>query len=145
MSELNLYKEGDLTHYNQQLLDCTIDRCWRECLASSRYNERMQEVQLYNRQVYIVSLYTFHYNPVLLIIFYITKLDVYEYMDEFYRENRFKKKGLAMVPTKFGIAFTALFLNQAGALVHIYTDGSVLISHSGVEMGQGLHTKMIQV
>lgn len=70
----------------------------------------------------------------------ITKTD-----DEFYRENRFKKKGLAIVPTKFGIAFTALLLNQAGSLVHIYTDGSVLISHSGVEMGQGLHTKMIQV
>lgn len=66
-------------------------------------------------------------------------------MNLFYRENRFKKKGLAIVPTKFGIAFTALFLNQAGALVHIYTDGSVLISHGGVEMGQGLHTKMIQV
>jgi len=49
------------------------------------------------------------------------------------------------VPTKFGIAFTTTFLNQAGALVHIYIDGSVLISHSGIEMGQGLHTKMIQV
>lgn len=49
-----------------------------------------------------------------------------------------------MVPVKFGIAFTALFLNQAGALVHIYTDGSVLLSHGGTEMGQGLHTKMIQ-
>lgn len=61
------------------------------------------------------------------------------------RENRYKKKGLAIVPTKFGISFTALFLNQAGALVHVYTDGSVLISHGGVEMGQGLHTKMIQV
>lgn len=50
-----------------------------------------------------------------------------------------------MVPTKFGIAFTALFLNQAGALIHIYSDGSVLLSHGGTEMGQGLHTKMIQV
>lgn len=49
-----------------------------------------------------------------------------------------------MVPTKFGIAFTALFLNQAGALIHIYSDGSVLLSHGGTEMGQGLHTKMIQ-
>lgn len=49
-----------------------------------------------------------------------------------------------MVPVKFGIAFTALILNQAGALVHIYTDGSVLLSHGGTEMGQGLHTKMIQ-
>jgi xanthine dehydrogenase/oxidase len=45
----------------------------------------------------------------------------------------------------FGIAFTAVFLNQTGALVHIYSDGSVLISHGGTEMGQGLHTKMIQV
>lgn len=44
-----------------------------------------------------------------------------------------------------GIAFTTAFLNQAGALVHVYTDGSVLISHGGVEMGQGLHTKMIQI
>lgn len=50
-----------------------------------------------------------------------------------------------MVPTMFGIAFTSLFLNQAGALVHVYTDGSVLVSHGGTEMGQGLHTKMIQV
>ena len=50
-----------------------------------------------------------------------------------------------MVPTMFGIAFTALHLNQSGALVHIYADGSVLISHGGTEMGQGLHTKMIQV
>jgi xanthine dehydrogenase molybdopterin-binding subunit B len=45
------------------------------------------------------------------------------------------------MPTKFGLAFTARFLNQASALVHIYTDGSVLVSHGGTEMGQGLHTK----
>lgn len=63
----------------------------------------------------------------------------------FFREHRYKKKGIAVIPTKFGIAFTALFLNQGGALVHVYTDGSVLISHGGAEMGQGLHTKMIQV
>ena len=63
----------------------------------------------------------------------------------YFREHRYRKKGLAIVPTKFGIAFTALFLNQGGALVHVYTDGSVLLSHGGTEMGQGLHTKMIQV
>lgn len=63
----------------------------------------------------------------------------------FLRENRWKKRGIAVVPTKFGIAFSVLFLNQAGALVNVYTDGSVLLSHGGVEMGQGLHTKMIQV
>lgn len=87
------------------------------------------------------------------------------------RQNRWSKRGLAIIPTKFGISFTAVFLNQvgysktgvlfnkisctfdrnvclrlqAGALVHIYTDGSVLLTHGGTEMGQGLHTKMVQV
>lgn len=65
-------------------------------------------------------------------------------IDEFNRQNRWRKRGIAMVPTKFGIAFTAVFMNQAGALIHIYADGSVLLSHGGTEMGQGLHTKMIQ-
>lgn len=59
--------------------------------------------------------------------------------------HQWRKRGLAIIPTKFGIAFTAAFLNQAGALVHVYTDGSVLLTHGGTEMGQGLHTKMIQV
>ncbi|XP_037552441.1 xanthine dehydrogenase/oxidase isoform X2 [Nematolebias whitei] len=61
------------------------------------------------------------------------------------KQNRWTKRGLAVVPTKFGISFTATFLNQAGALVHIYKDGSVLLTHGGTEMGQGLHTKMVQV
>ncbi|XP_028255483.1 xanthine dehydrogenase/oxidase-like [Parambassis ranga] len=66
-------------------------------------------------------------------------------IDLYNRQNRWTKRGLAMVPTKFGISFTSAFLNQAGALVHIYTDGSVLLTHGGTEMGQGLHTKMVQV
>uniref|UniRef100_A0A3Q3GIU0 Xanthine dehydrogenase/oxidase n=1 Tax=Kryptolebias marmoratus TaxID=37003 RepID=A0A3Q3GIU0_KRYMA len=61
------------------------------------------------------------------------------------RQNRWTKRGLAVVPTKFGISFTVNFLNQAGALVHVYRDGSVLLNHGGTEMGQGLHTKMVQV
>lgn len=66
-------------------------------------------------------------------------------IDKFNGKHKWRKRGIAMVPTKFGIAFTALFLNQAGALIHVYADGSVLLSHGGTEMGQGLHTKMIQV
>jgi xanthine dehydrogenase large subunit len=55
------------------------------------------------------------------------------------------KRGIAMTPVKFGISFTATFYNQAGALVHVYTDGSVLLNHGGTEMGQGLFTKVAQV
>lgn len=64
---------------------------------------------------------------------------------DFNKRNRYRKRGIAVTPVKFGISFTTLFLNQGGALVHIYTDGSVLVTHGGVEMGQGLHTKMCQV
>ncbi|XP_068165396.1 xanthine dehydrogenase/oxidase [Antennarius striatus] len=106
---LNLYAEGDLTHYNMKLEQLTLDRCWDECLSRSGYHERQAAIDLYNRQ------------------------------------NRWTKRGIAITPTMFGISFTAAFLNQAGALVHIYTDGSVLLTHGGTEMGQGLHTKMIQV
>ncbi|WP_295749771.1 xanthine dehydrogenase molybdopterin binding subunit [Undibacterium sp.] len=55
------------------------------------------------------------------------------------------KKGLALTPLKFGIAFNVTHLNQAGALVHVYTDGSVLVNHGGTEMGQGINTKVCQV
>lgn len=55
------------------------------------------------------------------------------------------KRGLALTPIKFGISFTATALNQAGALVHVYTDGSVLVAHGGTEMGQGLYTKVRQI
>jgi xanthine dehydrogenase large subunit len=55
------------------------------------------------------------------------------------------KRGLAITPVKFGISFTATLFNQAGALVHVYTDGSVQVHHGGTEMGQGLHTKVAQV
>ncbi|MFN8157829.1 MAG: xanthine dehydrogenase molybdopterin binding subunit [Candidatus Nanopelagicales bacterium] len=55
------------------------------------------------------------------------------------------KRGLALTPLKFGIAFTLTHLNQAGAIVHVYTDGSVLVNHSATEMGQGVNTKVAQV
>lgn len=63
----------------------------------------------------------------------------------FNASNPILKKGLALTPVKFGISFTATFLNQAGALVHIYTDGSIHLNHGGTEMGQGLNTKVAQI
>src|SRR5205807_614811 len=56
-----------------------------------------------------------------------------------------RKRGIAITPMKFGISFTATFMNQAGALVLIYRDGSVQVNHGGAEMGQGLHTKIRQI
>ncbi|WP_028231462.1 xanthine dehydrogenase molybdopterin binding subunit [Paraburkholderia mimosarum] len=64
---------------------------------------------------------------------------------EFNANNEVLKKGIALTPVKFGIAFNVTHFNQAGALVHIYTDGSVLVNHGGTEMGQGLNTKVAQV
>jgi len=64
---------------------------------------------------------------------------------QFNRTSRFLKRGIALTPVKFGISFTATHLNQAGALLHVYTDGTVHINHGGTEMGQGLFTKVAQV
>ena len=61
------------------------------------------------------------------------------------RLNRWKKRGLALIPHKYNISFGQQHLNQGGALVHIYTDGSVLVTIGGIEMGQGLFTKCYQV
>ncbi|XP_073527924.1 xanthine dehydrogenase/oxidase isoform X4 [Phyllobates terribilis] len=107
--KLNMYQEGDLTHFNQKLEAFNVHRCWDECIQNARYQERKTAIAKFNKQ------------------------------------HRWKKRGIAIIPTKFGICFTLSFLNQAGALVHVYTDGSVLLTHGGIEMGQGLHTKMIQV
>jgi xanthine dehydrogenase large subunit len=61
------------------------------------------------------------------------------------RASGILKRGIALTPVKFGISFTLTFLNQAGALVHIYNDGSIHLNHGGTEMGQGLFTKVAQV
>ncbi|OFC72378.1 xanthine dehydrogenase molybdopterin binding subunit [Alteromonas confluentis] len=68
-----------------------------------------------------------------------------ETITAFNKSSPIIKKGLAMTPVKFGISFTAKHLNQAGALIHIYTDGSIQVNHGGTEMGQGLHTKIAQI
>ncbi len=66
-------------------------------------------------------------------------------IDAFNASNPVLKKGLALTPVKFGIAFNVTHLNQAGALVHVYVDGSILVNHGGTEMGQGINTKVMQV
>ncbi len=66
-------------------------------------------------------------------------------LEAFNKTSHYKKRGLAITPVKFGISFTHTILNQAGALVLIYSDGSIQVNHGGTEMGQGLHVKMLQV
>jgi xanthine dehydrogenase large subunit len=66
-------------------------------------------------------------------------------IQNFNRQSRVLKRGIALTPVKFGISFTATQFNQAGALVSVYTDGSVRVNHGGTEMGQGLHTKVCAV
>jgi len=66
-------------------------------------------------------------------------------ISQFNIENTILKKGIALTPVKFGISFTVQHLNQAGALVHIYTDGTIHLNHGGTEMGQGLYTKVAQI
>jgi len=66
-------------------------------------------------------------------------------IEAFNARNHILKKGIALTPVKFGISFTTTHLNQAGALVHVYADGSIQINHGGTEMGQGLYIKVAQV
>jgi xanthine dehydrogenase large subunit len=66
-------------------------------------------------------------------------------IEAFNKTSPVLKKGLALTPVKFGIAFNVTHLNQAGALVHVYVDGSILVNHGGTEMGQGVNTKVMQV
>ncbi|KAL7834105.1 hypothetical protein AOLI_G00290650 [Acnodon oligacanthus] len=66
-------------------------------------------------------------------------------IQRFNSSNRWRKRGMSIVPLKFGIGFSKGFYNQGAALVNIYKDGSVLLSHGGTEMGQGINTKAIQI
>ncbi|KAK7893550.1 hypothetical protein WMY93_022702 [Mugilogobius chulae] len=66
-------------------------------------------------------------------------------IQRFNSQNRWRKRGIAVLPQKFGVGFSKGFYNQGAALVNIYKDGSVLVSHGGTEMGQGIHTKALQV
>ena len=66
-------------------------------------------------------------------------------INNFNKKNSIFKKGMSITPVKFGISFTTTHLNQAGALIHVYTDGSIHLNHGGVEMGQGLMIKIAQL
>ncbi|XP_069851873.1 aldehyde oxidase 3-like isoform X1 [Dipodomys merriami] len=66
-------------------------------------------------------------------------------VEEFNQQSFWKKRGISIIPMKFSVGYPKTFYYQAAALVHIYTDGSVLVAHGGVELGQGINTKMIQV
>uniref|UniRef100_A0A670Y181 Aldehyde oxidase 1 n=1 Tax=Pseudonaja textilis TaxID=8673 RepID=A0A670Y181_PSETE len=68
-----------------------------------------------------------------------------EAAEEFNKQNYWKKKGIAIIPMLFSVGYNVTLYHQAAALVHIYIDGSVLLSHGGCEMGQGINTKMLQV
>lgn len=107
--KLNLYQDGDSTHYGQPIENFILPEIIDTLEADCDYRQRRAEIT------------------------------------EFNRTNPWKKRGLALTPVRFGISFTLQFLNQAGALVHVYTDGSVHLSHGGTEMGQGLYTKVAQV
>lgn len=109
LREINMYKPGEITHFNQELKDWHVPLMYKQVQDESQYWARREEIEVFNKA------------------------------------HKWNKRGLALIPTKFGISFTALFLNQAGALVHIYHDGSVLLAHGGTEMGQGLHTKMVAI
>lgn len=110
LREINMYKHGESTHFNQTLDgDWFVPLMYKQVQEETKYAERREAVA--------------HFNA----------------------EHKWRKRGLALIPTKFGISFTALWFNQAGALVHIYHDGSVLVAHGGTEMGQGLHTKMAMI
>jgi xanthine dehydrogenase large subunit len=66
-------------------------------------------------------------------------------IEAFNKTSPVLKKGIALTPVKFGISFTTTHLNQAGALIHLYADGSIMLNHGGTEMGQGLHIKVAQI
>ncbi|XP_024419655.2 aldehyde oxidase 2 isoform X2 [Desmodus rotundus] len=66
-------------------------------------------------------------------------------VEDFNKKNYWKKKGIAVIPMKFSVGFTVTSYHQAAALIHIYTDGSVLVTQGGNELGQGIHTKILQV
>ncbi|KAJ2726263.1 hypothetical protein GGI07_000740 [Coemansia sp. Benny D115] len=109
LREVNMYKPGDMTPFDQALDDWNVPLMWEQLKTKASFAERRKQV------------------------------------DDFNASSRYRKRGLSLLPTKFGISFGVKFLNQGMSLVHVYMDGSVLVAHGGTEMGQGLHTKMAMI
>ncbi|KAF3048018.1 hypothetical protein E8E12_006738 [Didymella heteroderae] len=113
--------------------------------------EKLREINMYSPETNMITHFNQEIKDWYVPLMYQQVQEESEYsrrraeIEEFNKTHKWNKRGLAIIPTKFGISFTALFLNQAGALVHIYHDGSILVAHGGTEMGQGLHTKMTQI
>lgn len=94
--QMNIYVEGDTTHFKQELTSWHVPRMIDELIASSEFKKRQRAIEQFNEK------------------------------------NAYRKRGISLIPTKFGIGFEATYLNQAGALVHVYKDGSVLVNHGGI-------------
>ncbi|XP_070578245.1 xanthine dehydrogenase/oxidase-like [Ptychodera flava] len=126
--EINMYQDGDVTHYNHPVtLNHSLQKCGRNV-----WKIAISEVVRKRLASLIGSIIFLNYGTT-------------NEQRTAGNNNRWKKRGIAICPVRYPVGIAARHMNQAGALVHVYADGSVLISHGGVEMGQGLHTKMIQV
>ncbi|KAK7126697.1 hypothetical protein R3I94_018021 [Phoxinus phoxinus] len=118
-------------------------------LKLGRLPEEIREINMYKE----VSLthYKMEFDPKNLVLCWNECMEKAAFsqrrqaIDLFNQQNQYRKRGISIIPIKYGIGFAEGFLNQAAALVHIYKDGSVLVSHGGAEMGQGIHTKVQQV
>ena len=112
----NLYAPGrDMTPYGMRVEEQVVTRIVRRLERTSGYAARRRAITQFNARA------------------------------ERRTRGATLRKGIALTPVKFGIAFTLKQLNQAGALVHVFTDGSVQVNHGGTEMGQGLYIKVTQV
>jgi len=135
---INLFKEGDETHYFQKV---------RTDLPSSlRSPSRPLPLALFPTDSCSTQVLDFH---VPRLVADCKRDSEYEARKQavaaFNKEHRYRKRGIALIPTTFGLAFGVKSMNQGSALVHVYMDGSVLVAHGGTEMGQSLNGKCLQI
>ena len=107
--EKNLYAQGDVTAYGQELSYCYMPEVWGYARKTTKFDERLEAVR------------------------------------EFNSKNKWIKRGISLMPLKYCSGYNLTSLEQGGALIEAFTDGSVLIRHGGVEMGQGIKTKVTQI